>query len=129
MIPESINYIGERQKQASLTFKIYFDSNRIVNRIDNIEAVKQAVFLMLLTERDYSEIYEGYGLKVSDLIGQDIGLVTSEFKRRIIECLKEDDRIVEVDTFEFIEDKEGLLVTFRVSSIYGDFPSKVVHMI
>ena len=130
MLPEALNFSNfSEADQSSLTFKIDFKKNKIVGKVDGIEAVKQAVFLMLSTERDYSEIYKDYGIKINDLLGQDIYFIASELKRRIKEALKEDNRIVEVDNFEFNEIDEGLEITFDVASISGSFPSKGVDNI
>lgn len=130
MLPEALNFTNLSEAgQPTLTFKIDFKKNKIVGKISGIEAVKQAVFLMLSTERDYSVTYKDYGIKINDLLGQDIYFIASELKRRIKEALKEDDRIVEVYNFEFNELDEGLEITFDVASIFGSFPSKGVYNI
>lgn len=126
MLPEDIVF-NEKVEQLSLTFKIDFENNKIVVKIDELEAVKQAVFLILKTERNYSEIYKDYGIKIIDLIGQDINFIASMLKQRITETLKEDDRITEVENFIFNEIDEGLEVGFDVISIYGSFTSKGVY--
>lgn len=128
MIPETIG-LTEETIQPSLSFKIDFDRNKIISKIDELEAVKQAAFLILATERDYSPIYEDYGIKYDDLIGKDKYFVLSELKRRITESLKEDDRITEVDNFEYNEIDDGLETTFDVISIYGNFSTKGVFNI
>jgi len=129
MIPETLYITMETKQKPSLSFKIDFDRNKIIGKTDELEAVRQAAFLMLSTERDYSPIYEDYGIKYDDLIGKDKYFVLSELKRRITESLKEDDRIIEVDNFEFNEINDGLETTFDVISIYGSFASKGVFNI
>lgn len=119
MIPEDITIIGDSQEQSSTTFKIDFKKNKIVGTTDELEAVKQAVFLVLITERDYSEIYQDYGIKTADLIGQEFSFAASELKRRIRETLTEDDRITEVENFTFTDAEDGLFVEFDVISKYG----------
>lgn len=128
MLPETLNFTEEAE-QPSLTFKIDFEKNKIVGKTDGLEAVKQAVFLMLSTERDYSEIYNYYGIKFYDLIGRDIYLAVSELKRRIIEILKNDNRILEVENFKFNEIDEGLELVFDVVTIYGKFASRGVFKV
>lgn len=122
MIPEDIIISQENFQQPSLTYKIDFKKNKMVGTTDGLEAVKQAVFLILLTERDYSKIYQDYGIKIADLIGQDFSFAISELKKRITEALLEDDRITVVENFTFTDSKDGLLVEFDVITIYG-----VVH--
>jgi len=130
MLPEALNFSDfEGIKYPTSTFKIDLGKNKVVGKTDNVEAVKQAVFLMLKTERNYSEIYEDYGLAVNDLIGQDVFYIMSDIKRRIKETLKEDDRILEVDSFTFNEVAENLEVSFVVHSIYGNFTESEVFKI
>lgn len=121
MIPEVINLTEQSDEQPSLTFKIDFDKNKIVGMTDNLEAVKQAVFLILSTERNYSPIYKDYGINYDDLIGKDKYFVISELKRRVAESLKEDDRINDVQNFKFNDVDDGLELTFEIISIYGNF--------
>lgn len=129
MIPEDIVITESKQNLPSLTYKIDYKKNKIAGITDELEAVKQAVFLVLSTERDYSEIYQDYGMKTADLIGQEFSFVASELKRRIRETLIEDDRITEVENFGFNDSEDGLLVEFDVISIYGSFHDREVYKI
>lgn len=130
MIPEDIIITESKQNlQPSLTYKIDHKKNKIAGITDELEAVKQAVFLVLITERDYSEIYQDYGIKTADLIGQEFSFVSSELKRRIRETLIEDDRIEEVENFTFSDSEDGLLVGFDVITIYGSFYEQEVYKI
>lgn len=130
MIPEDIIITESKQNtQPSLTYKIDHKKNKLSGTIDELEAVKQAVFLVLSTERDYSEIYQDYGIKTADLIGQEFSFVASELKRRIRETLVEDDRITVVENFTFSDSDDGLLVELDVISIYGSFHEQEVYNI
>jgi hypothetical protein len=129
MIPKPINInnsVNESEK-TSLSYKIDFDKNKIIGKTDKLDAVKQAVFLLLKTERNFSEIYKDYGIKTFDLIGTDIYIVISELKRRITEALSEDDRIISLDNFKFNEIDDGLSVEFDVNTIYGTAHMKEVY--
>lgn len=127
MIPEDIIITAESFQQPSFTYKIDFKKKKVVGTIDGLEAVKQAVFLILSTERDYSEIYQDYGIKIIDMIGKDFPFVVSELKKRITETLKGDDRITEVEEFTFTYSDDGLLVEFNVITIYGVFHVQEVY--
>lgn len=129
MIPKTIKINIEKSEQPSLTYKADFNKNKIIGKTDKLDAVEQAVFLLLKTERNYSEIYKDYGIKTVDLIGKDIYLVISELKRRITEALLEDNRITEVSNFKFIENEDKLLVEFDVKTIYGTVHAKEVYII
>ena len=127
MIPKTIKINIETSEQPSLTYKADFNKNKIIGKTDKLDAVEQAVFLLLKTERNYSEIYKDYGIKTVDLIGKDIYLVISELKRRITEALLEDNRITEVSNFDFIENEDKLIVEFDVNTIYGIVHAEEVY--
>lgn len=96
--------------------------NRCVGFVDGLEAVKQAIFLILSVERYEHIIYSwNYGVEFNDLFGKPTSFVLSEIKRRIKEALVQDDRINSVDNFEFEVNKNKVYVTFTVHSIFGDF--------
>ncbi len=129
MIPKAININDtvNKSEQTSLSYKIDFNKNKIIGKTDKLDAVKQAVFLLLKTERNYSEIYKDYGIKTFDLIGKDVYIVVSELKRRITEALTEDDRITNLDNFKFDEIDGVLSVEFDVNTIYGEAHMKEVY--
>lgn len=112
--------IIEESIQPTKTYKI--KDGRIVGFCDDIEALKQAIELILETERYEYIIYSwNYGSEIKGLIGQDKDIVESELKRRIREALTQDDRIDNVDDFSFKYEGDSVLVKFTVFSIYGDF--------
>lgn len=124
MLPNNNTIIQEDDRMPSYTYYIDFDRNRIIGTVDDIEAVKQAIYLILQTERYESLIYNFYyGTEFDSLIGKSRELITSELERRIREALLEDDRIVKVTDFtiEFTSDKA--IVEFTVNTIFGDIES------
>lgn len=129
MIPQSSNDLlsdfEEAVEQPTKNYKLHVDKNRIAGFIDEIEALKQAIFLMLSIERYDHIIYSwNFGVEFKDLFGQPTAFVLPEIKRRITECLLQDDRIQEVDNFVFETQKGKVHVTYTVHSIYGDFESE-----
>ncbi|WP_410744525.1 DUF2634 domain-containing protein, partial [Clostridium neonatale] len=86
----------------SKTFKLNANTNRINGTIDELEAVKQAIYLRLNTEKyDYIIYSWNYGVETKDLFGEDITYVYPELQRRITEALTQDDRINSVDAFSY----------------------------
>lgn len=129
MIPQTNNDLlsdfEEATEQPTKNYNVHFDKNRIAGFIDEIEALKQAIFLMLSIERYDHIIYSwNFGVEFKDLFGQPIAFVLPEIKRRITECLLQDDRILEVDNFVFETMKGKVHVIYTVHSIYGDFESE-----
>lgn len=100
--------------------------DRIVGYTDDLEAVKQAIYLILNIERyDYPIYSWDYGIELKDLFGKPIPYVMSELPDRIKEALTMDNRITDVVDFEFERNKNKLHTTFTVKTIYGNVPSNV----
>lgn len=115
-----LNLIVETSPTKTYKMKIFGD--RISNYTDEQEAMKQAIYKILNTERyDYSIYSWNYGIELKDLFGKSQNYCKSEIKRRIKEALTQDDRISSVDAFSFEKiGREKLGVNFTVSTIYGD---------
>lgn len=105
----------------SRTLKMDHDWKTITGTIDQIQAVEQAVFLILTTERYQWLIFSwDYGVELQNLIGKDPEYCIPEIERRIREALLQDDRITAVENFEFELNKRNVLTTFTVISIFGN---------
>lgn len=112
------------EKWPSKTYVMDIDGERIVGTMtDEIEAVKQAIYKILNTERYRYPIYSwNYGVELADLFGKLIAYVLPEIPRRIKEALVADDRIIDVTAFELSHDKRGnILAKFKVITIFGNF--------
>ena len=124
MIPKSINTpitTIELVNEPSKTYYLDMKNNRVVGFTDGLEAIKQAIYLMLNTERYEYVIYSwNYGLETFDLYGKDMNYVISEVQRRITEALLTDSRITSVSDFNFERNRHKLQVTFIAHTIYGD---------
>lgn len=100
--------------------------DRINGFVDDLEAVVQAVYLILSTERYQFIIYSwDYGVELVDLIGQPMPYVMSELPRRIKEALTQDDRIDDVVDFEFEQNGKRLHTTFTVVSNVGNISTEL----
>ena len=107
---------------TSRTYNLHKDEHFISGFCDDLEAVEQAVYLILSAERFEHVIYSwNYGSELAGLVGQPMDFALIEVKRRISEALLQDDRIEAVDGFEFDVSGGKLLVKFAVESVYGSF--------
>ena len=125
MIPATVGFLNqdfEVEEQPSLTYKMNLDAGQIRGRTDGLEAMKQSIYKILMTERYQYIMYSwNYGIELLDLYGEPVTYVCPELKRRITEALLCDDRIRSVDDFEFEFPKKGVvLVKFTVHTIFGD---------
>lgn len=127
MLPEGAilsieDTIEETYTETTKTYKIDFENGRIRGFCDDVEALKQAIYLILNTERYEYLIYsDDYGVELKGLIKIDKDIAESEYKRRIKEALVQDERIDNVDNFIFSYKKDGIDINFTVFSIYGEF--------
>lgn len=120
LIPPDAEVVTEQQ--TSRTYRIDWEKGRIAGFVDGLEAVKQAVFLILHTERYRYLIYTpDYGSELEGLIGRDPLFVQSELKRRIREALMQDDRIEDVTNFDFQFNEDAVTVRFTVVTTFGNF--------
>ena len=122
MIPKSsinIELSPEESIETSRTYKLSGD--KIQGYVDGLEALKQAIYKVLNTERYEYPIYSfNYGVELENLLGKDPVYVQIELKRRIRECLLRDDRITEVDNFRFEMAGDTIKCTFDVHSTFGN---------
>ena len=90
---------------------------------DNQALMRQAINILLQIERYQFPIFtRSIGMQTLDLPGQDLGLVVAKLKRRIEGCLKTDDRVIAIHDFDYeVLDKESILVTFNVETIFGNY--------
>ena len=92
------------ETETSNTYKINQQKNNINGFIDDIESVKQSVYLILNIERYKYLIYDwDYGFEIVDLIG------------------KQDDRITDIKDFSFEVQKNKLIAYFTVETIFGSY--------
>lgn len=134
MIPSATAFLKqdfEIEQQPTHTYKMDFEKKLVRGYTDNLEAMKQAIYKILNTERYQYVMYSwNYGIELIDLYGEPISYVCPELERRITEALAWDDRIQSVDNFEFnILRKGEIHVTFTVHTSFGDVAAeKVVNI-
>lgn len=115
-------------QQPSLTWRLDLEQGRVVGKIDGLDAVRQAVFKILQTDRFWHDIYTfDYGHELSSLIGGNPLYVQSEVSRMISEALLQDDRISAVERVTLDMAGDSLTVQFVVVTQYGSFEGEVTR--
>ena len=100
---------------------MHIEEERVMGTADGIDAIAQACYKILNTERYRFVIYSwNYGVELQDLFGKPIPYVFSELPRRIREALLQDDRVEAVDGFELSHKGGDVLARFTVHTAYGD---------
>lgn len=118
----------EDEIKETKTYRIDFKNKRILGKVDGLDAVKQAIIKILGTERFKNLIYsDNYGCEIKDMMMSDENtdaFIESEIPELITDALSDDERIIDVDNFEFVrEGIDTLRVIFDVATIYG-----ILHM-
>ena len=113
------NLVLQEQAFENRTYKM--SETKIEGFLDEVEALKQAVYKRLATEQYEYPIYSfNYGVAWKELIGEEEAFVRAEMKRMIEEALLHDDRIMEVHDFSFSFSGDTCKCVFYTSSIYGE---------
>ena len=122
MIPQELKDLDislTEVEESTRTYKL--SSDKVQGFINELEALQQAIYKVLNTEKYEYSIYSfDYGIEIENLIGKDINYVKVELKRRIQECLLHDGRIESVSNFQYSLSGDILTCTFDVVSIYGE---------
>lgn len=108
----------QERTYESMTYKVSAD--KVEGFVDDLEALKQAIYKLLSTEQYEYPIYTfDYGIAWKELIGQERPYVRAELKRMIQEALLRDSRITDVDQFAFAFSGDTCVCSFTVTSKYG----------
>lgn len=122
-----INNVQDTIEQTSKTYYLNIEKNTISKFCDGIDAMKQAVYCILNTERFEHLIYSwNYGIELKHLIGENTTFVIPELERVITEALLQDLRITEVNNFDFKVEKNSIIAKFTVITTVGEIETEKV---
>ena len=111
----------EKKTIPSLTWKINEERADVRGNVDELEAMEQAVYKILQTERYRYDIYDwNYGVELEELYGKNVTYVIPELKKRIEDALLADDRVTAVTDFSFVQEKGSVTAVFQVHTIFGE---------
>jgi 6-pyruvoyl-tetrahydropterin synthase len=120
---EEVKFEGRTYKVEILTDS---EEDRINGFVDELESIKQAIYLILSTERYKYIIYSwDYGVELVDLIGKPIPYCMAEIPRRVKEALLVDNRIENVTDFQFEHIGKTLHTTFTVVTNVGNVETRL----
>lgn len=125
MIPSTTGFLGqdfEFEEQPTYTYKMNLDTGTIRGYTDGLDAMRQAIFKILQTERYQYVMYSwNYGVETLDLYGEPVSYVCPELERRITEALTWDERIKSVNNFEFdVIGKGAIHASFVAHTVFGE---------
>lgn len=133
MLPQNNEILNNGIEVNTLPTKTHYinkNENLITGMTDGIEALKQAIYIILRVERYQHIIYSwNYGIELKDLFGKPTTYVCAVLPSRIKDALIQDDRIQNV--YDIVTNAEGNIVSvhFTVQSIYGKFEQEVNYIV
>ena len=93
---------------------------RVRGRVDDLAALRQAVWLMLNIEQGQSRIFSSeYGVELAGLLGRRPEYVKPELERRLREALCRDDRVLDVTDFSFVINGSKVSAALVIKSEIG----------
>ncbi len=120
-IVPNTNELLSNSQQTSDSYRLQIENERVRGTVSEIEALAQACYKALNTERYRFVIYSwDYGVELNDLFGKPIPYVFAVLPDRIKDCLMQDDRVESVDSFELSNNSGDVLCKFTVHSTFGD---------
>lgn len=122
---EIINKL-EKKKYSNKDYKLSEDGTRIVGFVDDLEEIKQTIYLILSTERyEYQTMSDNTGVELWDKYGEDIRLIDLKVANTIVDALLADDRITEVNGVDLKRVDRGVYATTQnVKTVIGDITSE-----
>jgi hypothetical protein len=99
-----------------------FESGNNGEPRSSLASIAQDIQFALETDRyKWPIMGSNFGATFDDLIGSDYNYIRSEVVRRIREALSIDDRILQVDDFQFTQlDNSGILISCVVTTTFGN---------
>lgn len=130
LIPMPIETVTESEEQPSLTYRLDLDAGRIVGKVDNLEAVNQAIQKAIITPRFKCLIYDHqYGSEIEDSIIR--GDASRDYIETAIEgfvkdALVPDSRVLNVYDFSVTYQNDAAFISFKADTIFGTTEIKEV---
>lgn len=97
-------------------------------RISGLEAIKQAIYHILMTERYSNPIYDdNYGIELAQYQGKDLGYISSTIEKTLVDALTQDDRIedVYVNSVEQSKQSNACVIEFTCITNFGEIEGSV----
>lgn len=103
------------------------ETDRIIGYVDNLDAVKQAIYHILAIERYAYLIYDdNYGVELEQYIGKDLEYIQATIEETLKEALTYDLRIIDVSVTNINKvSNDTVKIDMIVISIYGNIEMEV----
>ena len=123
LIPIPIETVTDSEEQPSLTYRLDLDAGRIVGKVNNLEAVNQAIRKAIITPRFKCLIYDNqYGSEIEDaIIRNDASrdYIETAIEGFVKDALVPDSRILNLYNFAVEFKNDAAYISFSADTIFG----------
>lgn len=111
----------EITKYPTKTYGLDLVNGKVVDWIDGYDAMVQAIYKQLYTERFMYVIYsEHYGIEIDQYVAKDFPYIQTDSEAVIREALLADDRIQSIEEYTVKQTSlDSLDIQFIVNTVYG----------
>ena len=126
-LPEDVDFnLISFEEESTNTFIANTDVGQIAGMDGGLEAMRQAVEIILTTKRYNWQIYsENFGIELDDLVGEDPDYIKTVLPTRVRDAFSVDNRILSAQNFVFNFEADRATVTFDVITVYGTVNAEV----
>ena len=125
ILPEDID-LDDVEFEDLPTNTFLVEKEQVAGMNEGIEAMRQAVEIMLTTERyDYQIYSENFGVELEDLVGEDPDYIRATFPDLIRDAFSIDERILREENYNFTATGDTMTITFDVVTVFGTFSTGV----
>lgn len=114
-------------ERPTLTYRIDFEAGRVRGTVEQLDAMRQAVYKILRTQRFAWLIYSwDYGAELGSVSGKSAQAAESELGRILREALLQDSRITDVQDLTVTRTgRRSVLAAFTAVTIFGALEEEV----
>ena len=126
-LPEDVDLeLIDFEEESTNTFIANTDAGQIAGMDGGLEAMRQAVEIILTTKRYNWQIYSAnFGIELDDLVGEDPDYIKTVLPTRVRDAFSVDNRILSAQNFVFNFEADRATVTFDVITVYGTVNAEV----
>ena len=125
ILPEDVD-LDDVEIEDLPTNTFLVDNEQVAGMNDGLEAMRQAVEIILNVDRFGYQIYtSNFGRELEDLVGESSDYIESVFPGRIRDAFSIDDRILREENYTFTTVGDTMTITFDVVTVFGTFTQEV----
>lgn len=129
-IPIGIDQVQEKEENPTKTYKMDFETGRIIGTVDGKEAITQAIIKAFKTPRFKCLIYDSdYGCELQDVIrDKEAGesYLSTVGEELLKDALSTDERVLGVSDFKIEFGGDEVYISCTIETIFGEIDFKEV---